>query len=210
MGVILLKRILSLFFTLAFAYFLTACSISETPKPLTKEGIAPYVLSDDTQYVLESFGMSDTSQIFSCNAPKEAITLHANVYRLTPGFDWETIGGGSISIGSEREPIEKLKGSVTLQLRENYTIDLNLNFSGRCSFTSNPIELEEEPIVNTHGFLQEFQTIELNTEIPIAIMVYDSGNSMRSYSPQDYFTPSVFDGMDLVQIVTLEFSDKEF
>lgn len=205
-----MKRILSLFFTLIFVCNLTACSASESSKPLTKEGIAPYALSEDTQYVLESFGMSDTSQIFSCNAPKEAVTLHAKVYRLTPEFEWEIIGSGSISIGDERKPVEKLEENVTLQLRENYTVDFNLNFAGRCSFTSDPIELEEEPVINAHGFLQEFHPIELNTEIPIAVMAYDRGNTMRSYSPQDYFTPSVFEGVDLVQIVTLEFSEKGF
>jgi len=53
--------------------------------------------------------------------------------------------------------------------------------------------------------LQEFQRIEMDNEIPIAFMVYDSGTIMRSYSLQDYFKPSIFEGMDLVQVVTLTF-----
>lgn len=39
-------------------------------------------------------------------------------------------------------------------------------------------------------------------------MAYDDGSSMRSYTLQDYFYPSKFDGMDLVQVVTLTFTDK--
>lgn len=49
----------------------------------------------------------------------------------------------------------------------------------------------------------------MNKEIPVALMVYDSGTSMSGYSLQDYFDPSVFDGMDFVQVVTLTFTDKE-
>jgi len=51
----------------------------------------------------------------------------------------------------------------------------------------------------------QFQGIEMDKEIPVAIMVYDSGTIMRSYSLQDYFEPSKFEGMDLVQVVTLTF-----
>lgn len=34
---------------------------------------------------------------------------------------------------------------------------------------------------------------------------FKSGTIMRSYSLQDYFEPSKFEGMDLVQVVTLTF-----
>lgn len=57
------------------------------------------------------------------------------------------------------------------------------------------------------GFLQEFQKIEINQEIPVALMVYDSGPRLESYSLNDYFEPSKFDGMDFVQVVTLNFTD---
>ncbi len=60
-------------------------------------------------------------------------------------------------------------------------------------------------MMSMKGFLQEFPRIEIDKEIPIAFMVYDSGTIMRSYSLQDYFEPSIFEGMDLVQVVTLIF-----
>ena len=72
----------------------------------------------------------------------------------------------------------------------------------------NEIILDAETMASTKGFLQEFQKIEINKEIPVALMVYDSGTSMRSYSLKDYFDPSKFDGMDLVQVVTLTFADE--
>ena len=41
-------------------------------------------------------------------------------------------------------------------------------------------------------------------------MVYDSGSSMRGYSLQDYSSPSIFGEMDLVKVVTLTFTAREF
>ena len=188
---------------------LAACSRgSDLPKTLAKEGIAPYELSDSEKYILQSFDMYSTSQIISFHAPKEAISLNVNVYRLEDNGKWSKIGGGGISIGTDRKPIDQLTGTFAMQLKENYSIDFHINASGVASYKTDEILLDSEIIASVKSFLQEFQTIEMNTEIPVALMVYDSGTGMESYSLQDYFEPSKFDGMDLVQVVTLKFSDK--
>ncbi|WP_069999947.1 hypothetical protein [Cellulosilyticum sp. I15G10I2] len=182
----------------------------DTSTLLNKEGIAPFKLTERESYLLQSFGMENNSQIITFNAPKEAITIEANVYRLNDRDDWESIGGGAMSLGNERIPVDKLTGTFTTLLNENYTIDFHINCSGRGSYTTNDIDVASEYMVSSKTFLREFQDIEINKEIPVAIMVYDSGPRMQSYSLQDYFEPSRFDQMDLVQVVTLTFTDKDF
>ncbi|WP_262430319.1 hypothetical protein [Paratissierella segnis] len=75
--------------------------------------------------------MEDNSQIISFHAPKEAITLNINIYKLEGDKNWSSIGGGAISIGTDRKPVEQLTGTFTMQLKENYAIDFNINSSGR-------------------------------------------------------------------------------
>ena len=204
-----MKKIISAGFLLIMIVALTACSSkSESPKTLAKEGIAPYPLSDSEKYILQSFGMDDTAQILSFNAPKEAIGLDVRVYRLEDGEKWSTMSSGGISIGADRNPTDPLTGTFTMQLKENYAIAFNINTEGRASYKTDEILLDEEAMASVKAVLQEFQKIEMNKEIPVALMVYDSGTSMRSCSLQDYFEPSKLAGMDLVQVVTLEFSDK--
>lgn len=206
-----MKRIFSLILILTLAIVLLACAGKmDSPKTLTKEGIAPYQLSESEKNILQSFGMEDNSQIISFHAPKEAITLNVDIYRLEDGENWSNIGGGGVSIGTDRVPVDQLLGTFTMQLRENFAIDFIINSAGRASFKTEEISLDREILSSTKGFLQEFQQIEINKEIPIAFMVYSSGTSMRSYSLQDCFDPSKFEGMDLVQVVTLTFTDKEF
>ncbi|SHF20402.1 hypothetical protein SAMN02745784_03154 [Tissierella praeacuta DSM 18095] len=189
---------------------LVACSKEiNSSKLLRKEGVIPYQLSEKEKYILQAFGMEGNSQIISFHAPKEAITLNVNVYRLEDGKNWSSIGGGGVSIGIDREPTEQLNGVFTMQLKENYVVDFNINASGRASYKTEEIILDLETMSSTKDFLQEFRKIEINKEIPVALMVYDSGRSMRNYSLQDYFDPSKFYGMDLVQVVTLTFTDKE-
>ncbi len=152
--------------------------------------------------------MEDNTQILSFHAPKEAISMHVNIYRLENGENWSNIGGGTISIGAEREPSDQLTGIFTMQLKKDYAIDFNITSNGRASYSTDSILLDTEITVSAKKFLMNFQEIEINKEIPVALMVYDSGKSMESHSLKEYFEPSRFAGMDLVQIVTLTFSDK--
>ncbi|HIT65474.1 MAG TPA: hypothetical protein IAC37_13725 [Candidatus Ventrimonas merdavium] len=87
-------------------------------------------------------------------------------------------------------------------------MDFHISCAGQGSFSTEEITLEETPLGSTKSYLEEFLSIGLNQEIPVAVMVYDSGTEMKSYTPQDYFEPSVFQGMDLVQVVTVLFSEK--
>lgn len=119
---------------------LTACSSkADLPKVLSKEGISPYELSESEKYILQSFNMDGTSQIISFNAPKEAIALNVNVYRLEDGGKWSSTGGGGISIGTDRKPIDQLTGIFTMQLKENYTIDFVINAGGKASYKTDEI-----------------------------------------------------------------------
>lgn len=202
------KRLLFILSLGALLTLTAGAAVGASSRLPDKEGVVPYELTEDQQNLLENFGMADTSQIISFKAPKDALALKANVYRLTSDSTWKIIGDGFMSIGTEREPVEQLSGTFTMQLREDFCIDMNINCAGRISFKTDPIEFDKENVVSARAFLQEFQKIELNTEIPVAVMVYDKGSSMQTYTPQDYFEPSKFEGMDLVQAVTLEFSDK--
>ena len=153
--------------------------------------------------------MDNTSQIITFKAPEEAITMNVKVYCLEDSEKWSPVGGSAISIGKSREPIEQLEGTFAMQLQENYVIDFYINCAGQMSSKSEEIVFDSEGMASVKIFLQEFEEVELNTEVPVALMVYDSGTGMKSYSLQDYYEPSEFAEMDLVQAVTLEFSDKE-
>ena len=73
---------------------------------------------------------------------------------------------------------------------------------GQISFSVKDTEPGQEYVASTKGFLKEAQKIELNQEIPVAIMIYDNGTEMETCTVQDYFTPEKFKNMDLVQAVT--------
>lgn len=96
---------------------LTAC----VPPPDSAE-LVPYDLSEKEQFVLETFGMLESSQLLSFHAPEEAITLRVHVYQMLSGGAWEETGGGATSIGAEREPVDRLDGYFAMRLRKTWVL----------------------------------------------------------------------------------------
>lgn len=201
------KVFVLLIFTLTL---LIGCSSNQNQlNNLKEEGIAPFELTENEEYLLQSLDLQNNSQVISFNAPREAITLKINVKRLKDGEGWDDIQEGKLSIGSKRQPIDKLEGTFTMILKENYAVDFNVDCGGLYSYKIEKPNIDTENMIFTKAFLTNIKDIEINKEIPIAIMVYDSETSMSSYSLEDYFEPSKFKGMDLVQVVTLTFTEEE-
>ena len=206
--IIVVKKIISIALLVVFAMSLAACSNSTNTKTENKEGVYPYELSEREENILQAFGMGGNSQILSFRAPSEAISLEVNVYMLDENGEWKGYSGGGISIGAEREPVGELAGMFTMLLHDDYSMDFNITCGGRASYTTDAVTTVPETVASIKAFLTEQQGIELNKEIPVALMVYDSGTSMRSITPETYFEPALLSDMDFVQAVTLTFSDK--
>jgi len=174
-----------------------------------KEGIYPYELSESEKNILRSFGMSNNSHIVSFNAPIEAITFYVNVYSLDSSNSWNLIGGSGTSIGKERIPVDRLTGSFSMILKDNKVIDCFIDCGGVSNFQVDEIILKDEILASKICFLNEFRDIELNKEIPIALMIYSSNNYMYTYSLEDFYEPERLGDLDLVQVITMSFTDDE-
>ena len=186
-----MKKLLSLFLVVIFLFSAGACSNHiENNKILSKKGISPYQLTERETNLLSFFDLENKSQIIEFHAPDEAISLSVNVYRLGDDGRWENTDGGAISIGVEREPVKTMEGIFTMRLQEAYAIEFVINSGGgKASYKTKELVLETEATAACKAFLEEFCEIELNQELPVALMVYDSGTTMKSYSLQDYFEP---------------------
>ena len=191
-----------------FLLSLAGCTMSSSEDADLAQGkIAPTVLTESAQDVFDAFGMRDTSQMLSFNAPAGARSVEISVYRLGTNGTWASIGGGGLSLDDGQTQNAELSGTFAMQLREHYSMDIFVRCSGLYTFQTDEIVLDQQIVSSLKGFLRDQQEITLNTEIPVALLVYDDGTAMDSYSLQDYFESDGFAGMDLVQAVTLEFLD---
>lgn len=162
---------------------LTACSAAPDSAELV-----PYDLSEKEQFVLETFGMLESSQLLSFHAPEEAITLRVHVYQMLSGGAWEETGGGATSIGAEREPVDRLDGYFAMRLRKDLGIDFHIRCAGLASYQTDAVDLSAA--ARAVYLLTDAREITMETEIPVALMVYESDAAMPAYCLEDYFEPS--------------------
>jgi len=200
----MIKKIFAIFVVIITIVFFSGCSNNTgTSKLLSKEGIKPYELSESDTYLLQTLEIQDDINIISFKAPKAAKSLKVNVYVLNSNYNWDVIGGGQVYA----EPDSRLEGTFAMMLKDNYAINFNINTIGRASYQTDELNFDDNIAAFSKFFLRNFQRIEINKEIPIAIMIYDTGVMMRAYSLEDFFSPSRFEKMNLVQAVTLTFTD---
>ncbi|RKD25915.1 hypothetical protein BEP19_03015 [Ammoniphilus oxalaticus] len=208
-----MKKIASIVSMVVLFMSLMACSSEpKAMKPLNKEGVAPYVFSTDEKFLLQSIGFEQDVLFVSFKAPQAAKSMKIASYVLKKG-QWLEFGGGQISLGEDAEPNARLEGLLSMLIKEDYAIQFQLvgNSLGRTTFpNSKPLEFEKaaRSLATLKTSLSDFHAIELNKEIPVALMVYDEAQMIKTYDLQDYHSPEVFAEMDLVQAVTLTFSEQ--
>ena len=89
-------------------------------------------------------------------------------------------------------------------------MEFRIIYNGTAIFTSAPIEHFENVKAFSEEFLEDHRIIELEKEIPVAMMVYDTnyddGSAVGIFMLDDYDHPEKFEGVDAVRVVTLMFS----
>lgn len=202
-------RPLWMFLILTLALALGACS---DQAPAAQENtIAPYDLTQQERDLLSAFGLTeDNALALSFQAPAEAKALFIQVSRLEDGV-WENVADSVSGFGMDG-PQEDLPDSFAglLCLEENVDRSLSVHVQstfGGFANTPQGAAPDLEWTMRSTAFLTDPQTIQLDQPIPIALLAYDTGTSMSSLDLQSFFHPENLTGPDLVQAVTVTFSE---
>ena len=188
---------------------LTACSSTPRPTQESRQGsLVPYELTERESALLEVLGVKDRAQIIEFHAPEGVKSVAVQVHRLRQDGAWNT--ETAFAFGFETSETNTISdGFFAMILGENNSIEFHVSHnSSHMSSKTDEIILEAEAIASTTSFLGNAVDLVLDQEIPVAFLVYDSDGHMPGASVEDYFEPSAFHGMDLVQAVTLTFSSE--
>ena len=193
------KKLLCLVAAAALCLGLAACGARASTEP----AVAPYNMTEDQEELLSLLGLEDAALVFSFQAPEEAAKVTAHTYVLEDGV-W--VENGGVSLLREGGDSQPLAGEFALVYHRDRSMDLHLNAQGRVSFSSDPVPFEGELLSAARGAIPESQPAAMGEEVPVALFLEDGGASMKSLTPQSYFTPQELADMDVAQAVTLEFS----
>lgn len=168
-------------------------------KYLEKEGIAPYDLSEGEEYILNVMNIKKDALLVSYNATENSKMLMVRVYNLNDG-QWDEIGNITFVIADDNK-----HGTISIMEKDNYVLELS---TISASAKSEKIDDENEYVQSQKTVINDFQNIELNKEIPVAIYINDSDTAGVPIELSEFSDPSNFEGIDLVRAVTFEFMDE--
>jgi len=167
-------------------------------KYLEKEGIAPYDLSEGEEYILDVMNIKKDTLLVSYNATENTKMLMVRVYNLNDG-QWDEIGNLAFVIADDNK-----HGTISIMEKDNYVLELS---TISASAKSEKID-ENEYVQSQKTVINDFQNIELNKEMPVAIYINDSDTAGVPIELSEFSDPSNFEGIDLVRAVTFEFMDE--
>lgn len=168
-------------------------------KYLEKEGIAPYDLSEGEEYILNVMNIKKDALLVSYNAAENSKMLMVRVYNLNDG-QWDETGNLTFVIADDNK-----HGTISIMEKDNYVLELS---TISASAKSEKIDDENQYVQSQKTVINDFQNIELNKEIPVAIYINDSDTAGVPIELSEFSDPSNFEGIDLVRAVTFEFMDE--
>lgn len=168
-------------------------------KYLEKEGIAPYDLSEGEEYILDIMNIKKDTLLVSYNATENTKMLMVRVYNLNDG-QWDETGNLTFVIADDNK-----QGTISIMEKDNYVLELS---TISASAKSEMIDDDNEYVQSQKTVINDFQNIELNKEIPVAIYINDSDTAGVPHELSEFSDPANFEGIDLVRAVTFEFMDE--
>ena len=167
--------------------------------------VEPYELDESQRELLSLLGIEDDAMVFSFEGPEEAGRLSAHAYVLEGGT-WVENGGVSLF---REEGDELFAGELAFTRQEDRSIDLALHSQGKVSFRSEPVAWDGELLSSGGARLTQRQPAELGREVPVAAFAEDGGTALKSLDIEKIWNePETAAGLDIVQVVTLEFAQE--
>lgn len=219
------KKILSLVFCIClFISVFAGCSDEDTKKeteettneitsetsgktePVVERGILKSfgIVPDDyvsfSAKMFDILGLNTKEDIYVYNVPQEAKVIYIEAYSFD-GSGWKNVWDSGAGITAPSH----MSGEIAVEIKKDYSLKISGDYF---SSTTKPLTLPENVDDVTVLKLDEFCEFELDKEIPVYMLLADGEKNEFSYNLEDYPSTENLDGVDIAQVLTIEFSSE--
>lgn len=196
-----MKKIILILLILVLGISLYACGGKKNNKSVNDSKIEVASLTEEESNILKLFGVDANSKIFDYVVDEKAKSIHIKQYILDETSEWKERSGSSSRIG-------ELKGRIAISINENGGLRLALqDKNGVSSSNYNPESLNDITDYGKSTSWADSSDIVYNQEIPLAVQIITTSNSISSYGVESFFDPSKFQETDTVTAITITFSE---
>lgn len=98
-----------------------------------------------------------------------------------------------------------MSGEIAIEIKKDYSLKISGDYF---SSTTKPLTLSENIENVTVLKLDDFWEFELDKEVPVYMILADEEKNEFSYNLEDYPSTENLDGVDIAQVLTIEFSSE--
>lgn len=198
-----MKKITSILLILVLGISLYACGDKKNNKSINNSKIESASLTEEESNILQLFELNHDSRIFDYIVDEKAKSIHIKQYILDENSEWKEHSGSSSRIG-------ELKGRIAISINEDGGLRIAIqDKNGVSSSKYTPESLKDITDYGKSTSWADISDIVYNEEIPLAIQIITTSNSVSSYGVESFFNPPKFQENDTVIAVTITFSEDQ-
>lgn len=195
-----MKKLFALVLAAFAALALAACGGEEAPAMY----VEPAELTAEEDAVAGLLGLDTEQHIYDVVLDEDVQSMSVRVYELENGEWHERVGGwtqctepsGRIALGFDSIP-------------EGIRIAVQQSGGNTGATTYTPEAAESlDGLARGTSLLSQRAELAYGREQPLAIQVFTSGSEMRTFQPESFFEPELYEGYEHVCAVTVAFSDR--
>lgn len=163
-------------------------------------GIVPDDYVSLSAKMFDILGLDTKEDIYVYNVPQEAKVIYIEAYSFD-GSGWKNVWDSGAGITAPSH----MSGEISIEIKRDYSLKISGDYFRA---TTKPLTLSENIDDVTVLKLDDFWELELDKEVPVYMILADEDKKEFSYNLEDYPSTENLDGVDIAQILTIEFSSE--
>lgn len=163
-------------------------------------GIVPDDYVSFSAKMFDILGLDTKEDIYVYNVPQEAKVIYIEAYSFD-GSGWKNVWDSGAGITAPSH----MSGEIAIEIKKDYSLKISGDYF---SSTTKPLTLSENIENVTVLKLDDFWEFELDKEVPVYMILADEEKKEFSYNLEDYPSTENLDGVDIAQVLTIEFSSE--
>lgn len=166
--------------------------------------VSPYPYTESQAELLRLTGLTEKVRAVRFDLPPGCESVKLTVYQLDGDGAWQAVTKGELRPQQSDAPQQ---GVVAFMLGESGDIISTINLQGQATYqTEAPLDTGDFAAFS-NVFLGEAEQIQWDAELPVGMLLYSLQPSVPAYELNDFFEPGRFAKEDIVQAITLKFTN---
>lgn len=166
--------------------------------------VSPYPYTESQTELLRLAGLTERVRAVRFDLPPGCESVKLTVHQLDDDGAWQAVTKGELRPQQSDAPQQ---GVIVFMLGESGDITSIINLQGQATYQTETTLDTGAFAAFSNLFLGEAEQIQWDAELPVGMLLYSPQPGVPAYELNDFFEPGRFAKEDIVQAITLQFTN---